>query len=147
MIRIMQPEDYAQVYDLWLRIKGLGIRSIDDSKENIMRFLHRNSNTCFLAEVEHKVVGTLLCGHDGRRGCFYHVCVDEQYRQHGLATQMAERALEALQEEGINKVNLMAFVTNEIGNRFWQERGWQVRKDVNLYEYNLNLENVTTFCR
>lgn len=27
-----------------------------------------------------KVVGAILCGHDGRRGCLYHVCVDPEYR-------------------------------------------------------------------
>lgn len=147
MIRIMQPEDYEQVYKLWLRIRGLGIRSVDDSRENIIRFIKRNPNTCLVSEEQGQIVGSLLCGHDGRRGCFYHVCVDECFRQHGIATQMASTALEALREEGINKVNLMAFVTNELGNRFWQERGWLKRSDVNLYEYNLNPDNITTYIR
>ena len=147
MIRVMQPQDYKQVYELWLRIRGFGIRSVDDSEENIVRFLQRNPNTSFVAEIDGKIVGSLLCGHDGRRACFYHVCVDENYRQKGYATRMAECALEALKKEGINKVNLMAFVSNEIGNRFWQDRGWREREDVNLYEYNLNEANVTTFNR
>lgn len=145
MIRIMQPEDYPQVYDLWLRIQGFGIRSVDDSKENIERFIKRNPTSCIVAEKEHEIVGTLLCGHDGRRGCFYHVCVDERYRNHGYATRMAQMALDALKAEGINKVNLMAFVKNELGNRFWKEKGWSLRDDINMYEYNLNEDNVTTF--
>jgi len=145
MIRLMQPEDYKEVYELWLRIHGFGIRSIDDSKENILRFLRRNPTTTIVAETDDKIVGTLLCGHDGRRGCFYHVCVDEAYRNHGYATRMAQMALDALKEEGINKVNLMAFVTNDIGNKFWKDKGWTLRDDVNIYEYNLNQENITTF--
>jgi len=145
MIRLMQPEDYKEVYELWLRIHGFGIRSIDDSKENILRFLRRNPTTTIVAETDGKIVGTLLCGHDGRRGCFYHVCVDEAYRNHGYATRMAQMALDALKEEGINKVNLMAFVTNDIGNKFWKDKGWTLRDDVNIYEYNLNQENITTF--
>lgn len=145
MIRIMEPEDYEQVYDLWLRISGFGIRSVDDSKEHIVRFLKRNPTTSFVAVEDGHIVGSLLCGHDGRRGCFYHVCVDEAYRNHGLATKMAQAALASLREEGINKVNLMAFVNNEVGNAFWKDKGWNRREDVNLYEYNLNLSNVTTF--
>lgn len=145
MIRLMQPEDYNQVYELWLRIHGFGIRSIDDSKENVLRFIRRNPTTTIVAQADGKIVGTLLCGHDGRRGCFYHVCVDEAYRNHGYATRMAQMALEALKEEGINKVNLMAFVTNELGNKFWRDKGWTLRNDVNIYEYNLNQENITTF--
>lgn len=145
MIRTMQITDYQKVYKLWQRIHGLGIRSIDDSEENITRFIKRNPTTSFVVEKDEKIVGSLLCGHDGRRGCFYHVCVDEKYRQHGYATGMVQKALDALKQEGINKVNLMAFSKNEIGNRFWQDKGWTVRDDVNLYEYNLNEENVTVF--
>lgn len=145
MIRLMQPEDYDRVYGLWLRIQGFGIRSIDDSRENIIRFIRRNPTTVMVAELDDRIVGTLLCGHDGRRGCFYHVCVDEACRNHGYATRMAQMALDALKKEGINKVNLMAFVTNELGNQFWKDKGWTLREDVNLYEYNLNQENITTF--
>ena len=27
-----------------------------------------------------RLLVAILCGHDGRRGCLYHVCVDEAYR-------------------------------------------------------------------
>ncbi len=39
MVRIMTIEDYEGVYALWKKIKGFGIRSIDDSKEGVARFL------------------------------------------------------------------------------------------------------------
>ena len=38
MVRIMTIEDYEGVYALWKKIKGFGIRSIDDSKEGVARF-------------------------------------------------------------------------------------------------------------
>ena len=33
MIRVMTIEDYDEVYALWKKIRGFGIRSIDDSRE------------------------------------------------------------------------------------------------------------------
>ena len=45
MVRIMTIEDYEGVYALWKKIKGFGIRSIDDSKEGVARFLKRNPTT------------------------------------------------------------------------------------------------------
>jgi len=146
-IRVMEMSDYNKIYNLWCSIKGLGIRSVDDSEENIVRFIQRNPTTSFVAEMGDDIIGALMCGHDGRRGCFYHVCVSEEYRNHGIATQMANLALDALKAEGINKVNLMAFKDNETGNKFWQSLSWKVRDDVNLYEFNLNEENVTTFVK
>ena len=145
MVRVMRIEDYDQIYALWSKIKGFGIRSIDDSREGIERFLKRNPTTSVVAEEDGKIVGAILCGHDGRRGCFYHVCVDEKYRMRGIGKSMVVFAMEALKEEKINKVSLIAFTKNDIGNTFWKEIGWTKREDLNYYDFTLNEENITAF--
>ena len=123
MIRVMTIDDYDGVYALWKKIKGFGIRSIDDSREGVERFLKRNPTTSVVAVEDGKVVGSILCGHDGRRGCLYHVCVDEAYRRHGIGKDMVVYAMKALQDEKINKVSLIAFTQNDIGNAFWNTTG------------------------
>ena len=92
-IREMTIDDYEEVYHLWKQIKGFGIRSIDDSREAVERFLMRNPTTSVVAEKDGKIVGSILCGHDGRRGCLYHVCVDEAYRRHGIGKAMVVKAM------------------------------------------------------
>lgn len=144
-IRPMRQSDYPNVYQLWKTIKGFGIRSMDDSEEGVARFLRRNPSTSMVAEAGGKMVGAILCGHDGRRGCFYHVCVREGYRKQGIGKNMAVKAMKALQEEGINKVCLIAFKKNEVGNSFWKSVGWTFREDLNYYDFVLNDENITTF--
>lgn len=144
-IRQMKIEDYEEVYHLWKRIRGFGIRSMDDSKEGIDRFLKRNPTTSVVAEEDGKIVGAILCGHDGRRGCLYHVCVDEAYRRHGIGKAMVVKTMEALKEERINKVCLIAFTSNDIGNAFWNTIGWTKREDMNYYDFVLNAENITAF--
>ena len=75
-VRSMQIEDYDQVYALWMTIHGFSIRTIDDSREGVERFLKRNPGISVVAEMDGRVVGAILCGHDGRRGCLYHsVCM------------------------------------------------------------------------
>lgn len=145
MIRCMRLEDYDQIYILWKSIKGFGIRSVDDSREHIERFLKRNPETSFVAEEKGKIIGTLLCGHDGRTGCFYHVCVEESYRNQGIASKLADAAIKALQKENISKVTLVAFVTNQLGNDFWKKKGWNLREDLNYYDLVINKENQITF--
>lgn len=141
----MTIEDYDQVYHLWKTIHGFGIRSIDDSREGVERFLKRNPTTSVVAEEDGKIVGCIFCGHDGRRGCFYHVCVEEAYRKHGIGRQMVAASMRALQSEGINKVSLIAFTQNDIGNAFWNRIGWTKREDLNYYDFTLNEENITVF--
>ncbi len=144
-LRIMRIEDYNDVYALWNTIHGIGLRSLDDSEEGIARFLERNPSTSVVAEADGKIVGAILCGHDGRRGCLYHVCVHEDYRKHGIGKAMAVFCMKALQAERINKVSLIAFRRNEIGNAFWKSVGWTFRDDLNYYDFGLNDENITRF--
>ena len=145
MIREMKIEDYDGVYALWKKIKGFGIRSIDDSKSGVERFLKRNPTTSVVAVEDGKIEGSILCGHDGRRGCLYHVCVDEKYRRRGIGKAMVVQSMQALKAEKINKVSLIAFTKNDVGNAFWNTIGWTERLDLNYYDFTLNEKNITAF--
>ena len=145
MIREMRMEDYDQVYALWNEIKGFGIRTVDDSREGVERFLKRNPTTRVVAVQNGRVIGNILCGHDGRRAGLYHVCVREDCRKHGIGKAMVTACMRRLQEEKINKVSLVAFRDNEVGNHFWNREGWELREDLNCYDFVLNEENITRF--
>lgn len=144
-IRTMTADDYDGVHALWMTIKGFAIRSIDDSKIGVEKFLKRNPTTSVVAEIDGKIVGSILCGHDGRRGCLYHVCVDEHYRMHGIGKSMVVFCMKRLQEEEISKVSLIAFTSNDIGNAFWKKIGWTKREDLNYYDFTLNTENIIRY--
>ena len=144
-IRTMTIDDYDGVYALWMTIKGFAIRSIDDSRVGVERFLKRNPTTSVVAIEDGKVVGSILCGHDGRRGCLYHVCVHRDYRMKGIGKAMVVFAMNALKEEQISKVSLIAFTQNDIGNAFWNCIGWTQRLDLNYYDFVLNKENIEHF--
>ena len=145
MIRTMTIDDYEQVRSLWMQIKGFAIRSIDDSREGVLRFLERNPSTSVVAVEDGIVVGAILCGHDGRRGCLYHVCVAPAYRRRGIGKAMVVFCMDALKKEHINKVSLIAFTRNDIGNAFWHNVGWVQREDLNYYDFVLNKENIEAF--
>lgn len=147
IIRSMTIEDYPKVQALWRSIRGFGIRSIDDSEEGVRRFLARNPGISVVAEQDGKIVGAILCGHDGRRGCLYHVCVREDHRMQGIGKAMVVFCMEALKKEQINKVSLIAFTRNDVGNAFWKQIGWTKREDLNYYDFVLNEENITAFIK
>lgn len=129
-IRPMTIDDYDAVYDLWINTPGMGLNSIDDSREGIERYLKRNPTTSFVAECDGAIVGVIMAGHDGRRGYIYHIAVLPAYRNRGIAGRLVESVMAALDKEGINKAALVAFKKNEIGNKFWEKRGFTVRDDL-----------------
>jgi ribosomal protein S18 acetylase RimI-like enzyme len=141
----MVPGDYDKVYALWKSIKGFGLRKIDDTKEGVEFFLKRNPTTSVVAERDGKIVGAILCGHDGRCGYMYHVCVEEPYRRHGIGKEMVVYCMRALKAEHINKIALIAFTSNDGGNAFWHQIGWKHREDLNYYDFVLNENNIIAF--
>lgn len=145
IVREMRLEDYEKVRELWMSIQGFCIRSIDDSREGVERFVRRNPTTSIVAQADENIIGAILCGHDGRRGCLYHVCVAEEYRKHGVGKAMVTQAIKALKKEQINKIEVVAFTSNEVGNHFWKDMGWTLRDDLNRYDLILNNENKTKF--
>jgi len=137
-IRKMLIEDYDKVYDLWISTPGMGLNDIDDSQEGIEKYLLRNPNTCFVAEKDDEIIGVILSGHDGRRGYIHHTAVSVLERKQGIGQSLLEYAMEALKAEGINKVALVVFKRNEIGNDFWQRQGFSVRDDLNYRNKHIN---------
>ena len=144
-IQPMTIADYDDVRALWLTIRGFGIRTLDDSPADIHRFILRNPTTSVVARIGNRIVGSILCGSDGRQGALYHVCVAEEYRRRGIGTSMVGYCMQQLKLMGINKVSLIAFTRNDAGNAFWNQIGWTRKSDVNYYEFVLNQENITQF--
>lgn len=140
IIRAMNIEDYENVYHLWMHTKGMGLNTTDDSREGIAQYLHRNPNTCFVAEDNGELVGVIMSGHDGRRGFIYHTTVKDECRGQGIGRKLVDSALTALEAEGIHKVALVVFEKNALGNVFWEKLGFTVRDDLiyrnkNIHEF------------
>ena len=137
-IRLMNIEDYENVYHLWMHTKGMGLNTTDDSREGIAQYLHRNPNTCFVAEDNGELVGVIMSGHDGRRGFIYHTTVKEECRGQGIGRKLVDSALTALEAEGIHKVALVVFEKNALGNVFWEKLGFTVRDDLSYRNKNIH---------
>lgn len=129
-IQTMATGDYPAVHSLWLNTPGMGLNTEDDSEEGFCRYLRRNPNTCFVAREGKLLVGCILAGHDGRRGFLYHTAVLPAHRGKGIGRALVEKAMAALEQEGIYKVALVVFDRNTGGNAFWEACGFSLREDL-----------------
>ena len=127
-VRVMTVNDWDGVAEVWEDHEGTN--PVDDSPEGFAKYLKRNPATSFVAEDEGRIIGTILAGHDGRRGIFHHVSVLPEYRKQGVGKMLVESAMDALEKEGITKVLLVVFDHNKNGNEFWEHMGFTVRNDL-----------------
>lgn len=132
LLREFSMADYPAAHALWRDTRGVGL-SASDQPGDIAAFLERNPGLSFTAWHEGILVGTSLCGHDGRRGHLYHVAVVVLYRRTGLGRRLVEASLQALAEAGIPKCHFMVYAHNDSGKRFWQNVGAAERAELALY--------------
>ena len=132
----MSIGDYDRIVALWKRTTGIGL-SDADTKENILRFLERNPGLSFVCESEKKILGTVLCGHDGRRGYIYHLAVDDASRKQGIGKKLMASSLEKLRLQGIAKCHLFLYTDNETAMRFYEKTGWMKRGNLLIYSKDL----------
>jgi ribosomal protein S18 acetylase RimI-like enzyme len=141
IFRVMEENDYQGVYDLWTNTPGMGLNTTDDSEEGYKKYLKRNPSTSFVALDGNKIAGVIMAGHDGRRGYIYHTAVLPEYRGNYIGKKLVDLAMSALEKEGINKVALVVYENNKIGNKFWESQGFTTRDDLIYRNKNIHQLN------
>lgn len=134
-IREMTIEDYEEVYQMWLTTSKRALSKADE-KPQMARYLRHNAGMSQVAVVDGKIVGTVLAGHDGRRGFIHHMAVMPEYRRRRIGHSLAERAIEKIKAEGIDKTHIFCYQNNETGQSFWRDFGFVKRDDVFVYSFD-----------
>lgn len=133
-IRVMTMADYDAVIDLMSKTPGISLRGAD-SRKATARYLQRNPEMSFVAEVGDVLGACVMCGHDGRRGYLQHLVVLPEYRRQGIAKSLVQRCLSSLEAQGVLKCHLDVFKTNPAAAQYWQGQGWQLRTDIDRYSF------------
>ncbi len=130
------PQDYPTVYDLWQHAgSGIHLRRSDEPDE-IEKKLKRDPDLFLVAELNGRLVGSVLGGFDGRRGMVYHLAVDHDCRQLGIGADLMRELERRLREKGCIRYYLLVTRDNEQAIHFYENLGWQ-RMD--LYAYGKDI--------
>jgi putative acetyltransferase len=136
LVRPLYATDYEQVVNLWRTSEGIGLSEADGFSA-ICRYLERNPQMSLVAEADGKIVGAVLCGHDGRRGYLHHLAVAAGFRSQGIGQRLVEDCLEHLISEKIDKCHIFVYPDNVRGLEFWRKIGFLGRMDILLCSRNL----------
>lgn len=132
-LREFTAKDIPAALELWAKTEGIGLNE-SDTPEALKAFLSRNPSLSRVAEYDGRLIGALLCGHDGRRGYLHHLAVEKANRCQGIGRALVKACINSLQNEGILKCNLFLYTSNIEGRAFWLRSGWSVREDLRLVQ-------------
>jgi ribosomal protein S18 acetylase RimI-like enzyme len=131
------PEDYPAACFLWENAgPGINVRRSDEPEE-IQKKLQRDPDLFLVAEINGKLIGTVIGGFDGRRGLIYHLAVQAAYREHGVGGLLMDEVERRLKAKGCLKCYLMVTVDNANAMCFYEARDWE-RMDY-VYTYTKTL--------
>ena len=129
-LREMVSSDHSGLVTLWTRFPGNTLTGAD-SIAGFRAFLERNRSYCFVAEVDGRIVGSVMAGNDARRGYIYHLAVDEDLRGRGIGGRLMKASEDALRKAGIEKVHLFIYNDNP-AIVFYEKSGWHRRTDITV---------------
>jgi len=116
---------------------GLGVRIQWNTQ-----FIKRNPKNNFICRTNGKIIGCILCGHDGRKGFIYHTVVNKNNWAMGIGKKLVENAIKSLEEEHITKIAVLVNSDNISGNNFWESLGFECFNDLNYRISPLDKLNV-----
>jgi ribosomal protein S18 acetylase RimI-like enzyme len=133
----MRTDDIADALALWRATPGMGLSGADEP-QSLVSFIRANERHCWCAREDNRIIGTALCGSDGRRGYIYHLAVERAHQRRGVGRALIERVVRSLAEAGIQKCHAMVFAANEAGRGYWKRVGWDEREDLVVFSRDVH---------
>ncbi|MFN8413003.1 MAG: GNAT family acetyltransferase [Anaerolineales bacterium] len=122
-------EDYDSAVKLWASMEvGITVGR-SDTLEEIEKKIKRDPDLFLIAEVNGKLVGTIIGGYDGRRGMIYHLAVDKEFRKQGIGARLISEVEHRLRNKGCLKCYLLVTAENTEAMKFYEQQGWRNMKE------------------
>ena len=122
-VRAARVEDIPAVLALWRDADAEP--SHTDDVESLERLIAHDPGSLMVAEVDGRIVGTVIAGWDGWRGSIYRLVVAPSHRRAGLGRRLVGAAERRLSAAGATRLQAIVVETDGQATGFWRASGWE----------------------
>jgi ribosomal protein S18 acetylase RimI-like enzyme len=127
LIRPARCEELEEVLALWSEAEAEPTHT--DDAASLQLLLRRDPGSFLVAELDGRLVGTVIAGWDGWRGSIYRLVVHPRDRRQGLARQLLSEAESRLTKLGAKRMQAIIIASDQRAAGFWGTSGWDEQDD------------------
>ena len=127
-IREACAEEVEALLDLWKQT-GSG-PSVTDTPEHLRMLTQQTPDLLLVADLEDRLIGSILGGWDRWRGHIYRLAVHPDFRRRGVARALTNAIEERLRARGARRIYALASTKQEMGVKFWESLPYEKSKDI-----------------
>lgn len=134
-IRDCRLEDVESVLELWRLADATP--GVTDTAEDLRRAITDSPAHVLVAEVEGRVVGSIIGVFDGWRGNVYRLAVHPDCRRRGVARALVAEVEKRLARQGAKRITALVEKDHPWATGFWQAVGYGVDQRIARHVRNL----------
>ena len=96
-----------------------------DDVDGVTRLLDHDPEALLVAEVDGRLIGSVIAAWDGWRGSVYRLAVAPDQRRRGVAAQLLVAAEGRLAALGAARLQAIVVATDDRATAFWRSRSWE----------------------
>jgi ribosomal protein S18 acetylase RimI-like enzyme len=123
IVRPCQPDEVDHVSRLW-RDSGRRAGATDD-RPALTALLKRDPEALLVAELDGRMVGSLIATWDGWRGNMYRLTVHPSLRRKGIARRLVEAGEKRLRAAGARRITALVWTEDSRAVRIWLTAGYE----------------------
>jgi len=122
VLRKCRSEDVETVLELWGQADATP--SVTDNADDLRRAVSDGRANVLLAEVEGRIVGSIIGTFDGWRGNIYRMAVHPNHRRQGIARALVGEVEKLLARRGAKRITALVEKDHPWATSFWQAVGY-----------------------
>ena len=130
LIREFRIDDYDALIALWNEAQLAHKPEGRDRLDKIEQELDRGNAIYLVAELDGKLVGSVLGTHDGRKGWINRLAVAPKFRRQGIARMLVNDVQNRLYELGIEMVACLIYDRNVRSMEVFEKLGYKRESDI-----------------
>ena len=123
-IRDCQLHDVEAILELWRQAEATP--GVTDTAEDLRRAVAEGPVVVLVAEVQGRVVGSIIGTFDGWRGNIYRLAVHPDHRRQGVARALVAEVEKRLAQQGAKRITALVEKDHPLPMAFWESVEYRV---------------------